>query len=109
VVVGEGGVILTSQDDNTSDVFHPGLRKYGASGIKINSSRNMITVQVPQPEPDGGLTVGFFNAAGKRIFSASQASNGMLNIPVSGLTSGIYLMSITGKNTALSSPFVKTK
>lgn len=38
-----------------------------------------------------------------------QVHNGELNIPIAGLSSGLYLMSITGDAFALSSPFVATK
>jgi hypothetical protein len=74
--------------------------------IKINKTN----VAVSLPPSDGPVTVGLFSIAGKRIYSAThQASNGNLNIPISGLSTGTYLMSIRGSNTALSSRFLVTK
>jgi hypothetical protein len=79
-----------------------------AGGFKINITKNGIAVSLPSS--DGPVTVGLFTIAGKRIYSAThQACNGPLNIPVAGLSTGTYLMSIRGKNTTLSSPFVVTK
>src|SRR5271157_4327169 len=74
--------------------------------IKINKTN----VAVSLPPSDGPVTVGLFSIAGKRIYSAThQASNGNLNIPISRLSTGTYLMSIRGSNTALSSRFLVTK
>ena len=79
-----------------------------AGGFKINITKNGIAVSLPSS--DGPVTVGLFTIAGKRIYSAThQACNGPLNIPVAGLSTGTYLMSIRGNNTILSSPFVVTK
>ena len=87
-----------------------GIVKPYAGGFKINISKNGITVLLPENLNNGSLTIGLFTIAGKRIYSAThQACNGSLNIPVSGLSTGTYLMSITGRNTTMSSSFVVTK
>jgi hypothetical protein len=87
-----------------------GMVKPYAGGFKINISKNGITVVLPENLNNGAITVGLFTIAGKRIYSAThQAYNGILNIQVSGLSTGTYLMSIRGNNTTLSSPFVVTK
>ena len=87
-----------------------GIVKPYAGGFKINISKNGIAVLLPQTLNNGAITVGLFNIAGKRVYSAThQACNGSLNIPVSGLSTGTYLMSIRANNTTLSSPFVVTK
>jgi hypothetical protein len=87
-----------------------GIVKPYAGGFKINISKNGITVLFPENMNNGAITVGLFNVAGKRIYSAThKACNGSLNIPVSGLSTGTYLMSIRGNTTALSSPFLVTK
>ena len=87
-----------------------GILKPYASGFKINISKNGIAVLLPQTLNNGAITVGLFTIAGKRIYAATyQAHNGILNIPISGLSTGTYLMSIRGNNTTLSSPFVVTK
>jgi hypothetical protein len=87
-----------------------GMLKAHASGFKINISKNGIAVLLPETLNNGAITFGLFNIAGRRVYSAThQAHNGSLNIPVSGLSTGTYLMSIRGNNTTLSSPFVVTK
>ena len=74
-----------------------GMVKPYAGGFKINISKNGIAVSLPSS--DGPVTIGLFTIAGKRIYSAThQAYNGTLNIPVSGLSMGTYLMSITGRS-----------
>jgi hypothetical protein len=85
------------------------LKQY-ANGLKINVSKTGIALLLPQTFNNGAISVGLYTIAGKRIYSAThQAHNGTLNIPVLGLSTGTYLMSIKGNNTTLSSPFVVTK
>jgi len=87
-----------------------GMSKPYASGFKINISKNGIDVLLPQALNNGTITVGLFNIAGRKIYSAThQPNNQTLNIPVSGLSTGTYLMSITGRNITKSSSFVVTK
>jgi photosystem II stability/assembly factor-like uncharacterized protein len=78
------------------------------SNLRININRTTATVSFPLF--DGPVTVGLFTIAGKRIYSARhQPQNGILNIPLAGLSTGTYLMSITGRNGVLRSSFVVTK
>ena len=78
-------------------------------GFRINITRTNIFVSLPTP-PNVPITIELSNIAGRKIYSAThQACNGNLNIPVSGLSTGTYLMSITGGNIAKSSSFVVTK
>jgi hypothetical protein len=87
-----------------------GLVKPYADGFKINIIKNRIAVLLPETMNNGAITVGLFTIAGKRIYSAKhQAYNGILNVPVSGLSTGTYLMSIRGNTATLSSPFFVTK
>jgi hypothetical protein len=59
---------------------------------------------------NGTITVELVNVSGKKISSAThQAYDGILNIPVSGLSTGTYLLSITGMGRTMSSSFVVTK
>jgi hypothetical protein len=77
-------------------------------GFKIAITRTTIFVSLPRSNDP--LTVALFSIAGKTIYAASQeAHNGALNIPTSRLSTGTYLMSITGGNTMLRSSFVVTK
>ena len=90
--------------------LHQGMLKPYANGFKININKNGIALILPETLNNGAITIGLFNVAGRRIYSAThQARNGILNIPVSGLSTGTYLMSITGSNTVLRSSFVVTK
>jgi photosystem II stability/assembly factor-like uncharacterized protein len=94
----------------TNDKSQQKMSKQYTGGFKINISKNGITVLLPENLNNGAITVGLFTVSGKRIYSAAhQAYNGILNIPLSGLSTGTYLMSITGKNTTLFSSFVVTK
>lgn len=80
------------------------------NGLRINITKNGIAVLLPATLNNGAVTVGLFTIAGRKIYSATHlARNGTLNIPVSGLSIGTYLMSIRGGNITLSSPFVVTK
>jgi hypothetical protein len=106
VAVGKKGVILTSKADIMA--VQPGPNKISGSPFKINVTKTKIVLSLPQS--DGPVTFGLFNTSGRRIYSAThQAHNGILNIPISGLSTGMYLMSIRGSNTTLSSAFVVTK
>jgi Secretion system C-terminal sorting domain len=90
--------------------LHQGISKLYASGFKINISKNDIAVLLPETLNNGAITVELVNFAGRKIYSAThQAYDGILSIPVSGLSTGTYLMSITGMNTTVSSSFVVTK
>jgi hypothetical protein len=87
-----------------------GIVKPYVGGFKINIGKTSIALFLPQILTKGILTVELFTIAGKRIYSAThQAYNGTLNIPVSGLSTGTYLMSIRGNTATLSSPFVVAK
>jgi len=78
------------------------------SNLRININKTNVVVSVPPS--DGPVAIGLFTVAGKRIYSAThQVCNGILNIPISALSTGTYLMSIRCNNTILSSPFVVTK
>ena len=89
---------------------HQGISNPNASGFKINVVKNGIAVLLPETLNDGAITVELVNIAGRKIYSAAhQAYNGILKIPLLGLSAGTYLMSITGSKTTLSSSFVVTK
>jgi hypothetical protein len=86
------------------------ISKPCANGFKINVCKNGIALLLPQSLTKGIVTVGLFTIAGKKVYSAThQASAGTLNIPVAGLSTDTYLMSIKGGTAALSSPFVVAK
>jgi hypothetical protein len=79
-------------------------------GFKINIGKNRLAVSLPNTLTNGMLTIGLFTVAGKRIYwAAHRAYKGILNIPVSGISTGMYLMSIEGNNTSLTSSFLVTK
>lgn len=109
VAVGTKGTILTSNADITSTQTI--TKRKSAEAFKTNYNINKIIISLPMVSSDGAkITVEVYNIIGKRIYSvAHQINNGILSIPVSGLSPGAYLMSITGGNTALSSSFVITK
>ncbi len=108
VAVGYGGMILTSQAD--IGVIQTGSNRPSVGNFKININKTNITVSLPTVLSGRAFTIGIFAIDGKKIYSSHhQAYNGILNIPVSGLPTGTYLMSIRGSNTALSSSFVVTK
>jgi photosystem II stability/assembly factor-like uncharacterized protein len=87
-----------------------GMLKPYAGGFKINITKNNIAVLLPGTLNSGAITVELVNIAGRMIYSAThQSHNGNLNIPISGLSTGIYLMSIAGRNITKSSSFVVTK
>jgi Secretion system C-terminal sorting domain len=78
-----------------------------AGGLRIISAKKNIAVFLPSASADGAITVELFNAAGKIIYSTAQKiNNSRLNIPVAGLSTGAYLMTITGNNIKLSSPLI---
>jgi photosystem II stability/assembly factor-like uncharacterized protein len=88
----------------------PGASKLCDGGIKINVGKSNIAVSLSRAPSDAAITVGLFTIAGKRIYSSTnQARKGILNIPISGLATGTYIMSITGRNVSLSSSIVVTK
>jgi hypothetical protein len=85
------------------------LKPY-ASEFRINISKNGIVILLPETLHNSPVTVDLFNLAGERIYSAThQTNNGTLNIPISRLSTGTYLMSITGRNITQSSSIVVTK
>jgi hypothetical protein len=85
------------------------LKQY-ANGFKINLSKNGIAVLSPETLHNGAVTIELVNVSGKKIYSAThQTNNGTLNIPISRLSTSAYLMSITGRNATMCSPFVVTK
>ena len=95
-------------------VINPNLQremlKPYAKGFRITIIKNGIAVLLPEAFNSGAITVELVNIAGRMIYSAThQSHNGNLNIPISGLSTGVYLMSITSKNTIKSSSFVVTK
>lgn len=78
------------------------------NGLRINLNKTIVTASMPLS--DGPVTIGLFTVAGKRIYFAThQAHDGMVNIPVSGLSTGLCIMSITSRNSSVSSSFVITK
>ena len=86
------------------------MSKPHADVIKINISKTGIAVLLPETLNNRAMTVDVVNIAGRSIYSAThQVYNGSLSIPISKLSTGIYLMSIRGNNATLSSPFVVTK
>ena len=86
--------------------FHNKQPSVGNLRININKT----SVAVSFPSSDCPVTVGLFTIAGKRIYSAThEADNGILRIPLSGLSAGAYLMSISGRNGVLRSSFVVAK
>lgn len=92
------------------EAVQQGISKPYTNGFKINISRKGIALMLPQTLTKDILTIGLFNVAGKRIYSATHQTNrGTLNIPLAGFSTGAYLMTIKGSNTALSSSFVVTK
>jgi len=96
--------ILTSKFDITG-VSQSNLNQSISGKCRINVNKKYVTVLLP--EASGGLlTVELFNVVGKRIYSATHlAQNGILNLPISGLSTGAYLMSISGNH----SEFIITK
>jgi photosystem II stability/assembly factor-like uncharacterized protein len=89
-------------------VIQSDLKKPFVSGFRINVNKTNISVLLPPS--NGPVTVRLFNVAGRKIYSAThKAHDGMLNIPVSGLSTGRYLMSVTGNNIRLSSSIVLTR
>jgi hypothetical protein len=109
VAVGLGGTILTSKADNIG-VIQSSSKVLYTSKLRININKNGIAALLPQTLTKEILTVGLFTIAGKKIYSATnQANKGTLNIPLASLSTGLYIISISGGNTALSSSFVVTK
>jgi hypothetical protein len=81
------------------------LSKPLAGGLRI-SVKDKTIILSPGVMSIDRLTVELFSLDGKRIYSAvHRVYGGILNIPISGLSTGMYLMSITGGTIALSSPF----
>lgn len=106
IIVGNKGSILSSNADN--EVFQPGLKRSSVNVFKINNNRTNIALFLPQFS--GPITIGLFNTAGRKIYSTSHlANNSILNIPISGILTGTYLLSIKGKNTSFSSSLIVTK
>ena len=86
------------------------MLKPSATGFKINVTKNAIAVLLPETLNNGAVTVELVNIAGRKIYSAThQPNNGTLNIAVSGLSTGTYIMSITGRNITRTASFVITK
>jgi hypothetical protein len=68
------------------------IRPY-SSEFKIDICKNGIAVLLPESLNNGPVTVELVNIAGRKIYSAThQACNGNLNIPISGLSTGTYLI-----------------
>ena len=81
-----------------------------AGPFKINIGKNGIAVLLPENLNNGAIAVELYAVSGKRIYSAAQqVHGGGLNIPLSGLSTGTYVISMRGTTTTLSSPFVVTK
>ena len=110
IAVGEKGTILVSKVDPTVVAFQANAKSY-ISSLKINITKNIISVILPNVITRSQLKVGIFNISGKRIYSATARSqNGFLNIPAKGFPIGKYFMSITDENNrTLNSSFVLTK
>jgi Secretion system C-terminal sorting domain len=105
VAVGEG-IVMTGT--SSVGIIQTVSKKPFVKNGNISIGKNNIVVSLPMTSSE--VTIELFNVAGKKIYSSShQTHNGTLNIPLSGLSTGTYLMSITGRNTTLSSSFVLTR
>jgi hypothetical protein len=108
MAVGEN-IVMTGSADVA--IIQTVLKKPIGKNIKFSINKNDFILSLPIASSDGNkITVEVFNTVGKRIYSTThQTHSGILSIPVSGLSQGAYLMSITGGNTTLSSSFVISK
>lgn len=87
-----------------------GISKPYKGEFKINTNKNSLTLLLPKTFNDDANTVRLFTIAGKKIYSTTNmAYNDVLNIPISGFSTGTYLISIAGGNTKYISSFVLTK
>ncbi len=86
-------------------VIQPGRDKPSVNSFKINVAGTNMAICLPQT--DAPCTVEFFTIAGKRIYSATYlVHGGILRIPLSGLSTGTYLVSAKGRNMSKSASFV---
>jgi hypothetical protein len=99
MALGADGTIVVSKADTTVGVLsHAGMRGKPGS-LKILSMHDRVSVIMPRGALSGRLSVGLFNAAGKRMwFGLNPARSGVLNIPAAGLAVGKYFVSITDEN-----------
>jgi hypothetical protein len=110
VATGAGGTILISKTAFFGTVLKSSINKAYTSEIRIKIANGHISVILPYVVPSSQVKVRIFTMAGERIYSATrQTNNGTLNIPIPRLSTGTYLMSITGSKGVLRSFFVVTK
>ncbi|HMD69146.1 MAG TPA: T9SS type A sorting domain-containing protein, partial [Chitinivibrionales bacterium] len=109
-----GGGVWYRPLSEMTEVINPNpqqkISKPFTGEFKINHNKTNLSALLPTALTNSTITVGLFNVAGKEIYSVKhQTHNGILNIPISGLPAGRYLISITGRNTTLSSSIVLTR
>lgn len=93
-----------------NDKSHQGTSGLYSNGFKINISKNNISVLLPTTLTNGNISVELYTTAGKRIYWATHnAYNAILRIPISGLSTGTYLISITNGRTSLASSVLLTR
>jgi hypothetical protein len=108
--MGANGMILTSPVDIPVEIFHHNHAN-SSSNFNIKTTSGRITAIMPDANSHTKLKVRLLNVAGKQIRSVIvKANNGILNIPVDGISTGVYLLEITDeKNIKISSNISLTR
>jgi hypothetical protein len=98
VTVGDQGLIMTSLDDNPVPVEKKNVKRNEISKINITMANSRLLVKLPQSFSGAPLTIQLFNISGRKVgdFYLSP-QNGLINIPVSGYSAGVYQLAISGQ------------
>jgi hypothetical protein len=110
VAVGSNGTILTSKVGGNTGVINTGFSKAVNTRLSIHVVNNHIVATVPDRVGLSEVNAEIFNVAGKKVYSAStRPDNGILYLQANGLPPGIYILSIIGNKTKVSTSFFIAK
>lgn len=108
VAVGASGAILASRADNLSAVFPFRARQSGNTSFEIIQTHKSVIIKLPHSVLHDKYNVQLTTGTGRRIPCAlTRSINGVVQIPTTGLSSGVYYVLISGESgQSFSSKFI---
>ncbi len=112
VAVGAYGTIMASKSDYipVAAQHQAAIAKRTAQAPRIIVQKGVVDVVLPNPIDRGNVVAELFDVTGRKIRSeVFQNNNGTLRLPAPGLSSGVFLLRISGDNIASFSRFSAMK
>jgi photosystem II stability/assembly factor-like uncharacterized protein len=110
VTVGEGGTILTAKPGMTAALSNCGFTANALDNVKIIVGKTFVSASLPFTHAHDVLMISIFNVSGKRVHAVETGGHGgVLNVPTPGFPAGMYFLSMTNGNEALTRAFIITK